>query len=195
MKKFLVIIILILICTTIHAQKPAGTTTIYPRIGISLSKYSSDKIYTDIQPADYVNAKFKTGFTVGAELQHQISNVIALSGGLLYSRMGTKFEPIDDLGVFNINTDNINIPVMLIATSNIGLNFKLGLQPAIRISKSFDKILNRFILSIPAGISYNFRNFELDLRYNYGLTPVYKDNAPAANQHSIMFTIGYGIDL
>lgn len=128
-------------------------------------------------------------------MQYQMSDVIALSGGLLYSRQGTGFGDIPDMKGFKMSSDNINVPILLLATTNIGLNLKLGLQPEFRVSTAFDKIMKRVTLSMPIGLSYDYRNFELDVRYNFGITSVYNSDVQAAYNKSFVLTLAYGIDL
>jgi opacity protein-like surface antigen len=195
MKRLSVIIFSVLACLSLSAQKPTGTFTLYPRVGFNMSKFSGDKLYIEASSPETADVKYKAGFTAGAEVQYQMSDILALSGGLLYSRQGTKFDGIPDMDNVKMNTDNINVPVLLVATSNIGLNFKLGLQPEFRVSDSFNKIMNRVTLSIPIGLSYDYRNFELDVRYNFGLTSVYKGDVDNAYNRSFMLTLSYGIDL
>lgn len=195
MKRLLIVIFAVLACLGMSAQKPNGTFTLYPRVGINLSKFSGDKIYAYISEPKQVDAKYKTGFTAGAEMQYQMSDVIALSGGLLYSRQGTGFGYIPDMKGFKMSSDNINVPILLLATTNIGLNLKLGLQPEFRVSTAFDKIMKRVTLSMPIGLSYDYRNFELDVRYNFGITSVYNSDVQAAYNKSFVLTLAYGIDL
>ena len=53
--------------------------------------------------------------------------------------------------------------------------------------------LNKFDLSIPMGISYEFSNIIIDARSNLGLTTVAKDPAPSSKNSVIMLTLGYKI--
>ena len=181
------------------AQKSPGTLTLYPRVGMSFSKFCGDKIYTDIlnSAGGHVDAKFKTGFTAGAELQYQLSDIIALSGGVIYSEQGTKFGSIEGIDDVEIKHNDINVPLLFVLTTKYGFSLKAGLQPEFRVSDKFDKILNEVNLSIPVGIAYEYRNFCLDLRNNFGMTHIYKDQSQYDKSHNgtIMLTLGYGIDL
>ena len=101
--------------------------------------------------------------------------------------------------------DYINVPI----TANVyvvkGLAVKLGLQPGFKVSdkasvdathggqiavpgkaKSFD-------LSVPVGLSYEYKNFQLDARYNWGLTKVYEGSK--AKNSVFQITLGYKFDL
>lgn len=202
MRKLFALLLLWLPVLQLSAWKEPGTTTIYPRVGFNLSKFSGDKIYTGINTFDGVAgtipARFKVGFTVGAEAQHQFSNALAGSIGLLYSQQGTAFKKTSDIELdFKIKENNLIVPVMLVATTKYNIDLKLGLQPEFRVSKAFDKVLNKVSLSIPVGISYEYRNVALDLRYNIGVSHVYKEQSSydASRGQTVMLTLGYGIDL
>lgn len=202
MRKLFALLLLWLPVLQLSAWKEPGTTTIYPRVGFNLSKFSGDKIYTGINSFDGVAgtipARFKVGFTVGAEAQHQFSNALAGSIGLLYSQQGTAFKKTSDIELdFKIKENNLIVPVMLVATTKYNIDLKLGLQPEFRVSKAFDKVLNKVSLSIPVGISYEYRNVALDLRYNIGVSHVYKEQSSydVSRGQTVMLTLGYGFDL
>lgn len=202
MRKLFALLLLWLPVLQLSAWKEPGTTTIYPRVGFNLSKFSGDKIYTGINTFDGVAgtipARYKVGFTVGAEAQHQFSNALAGSIGLLYSQQGTAFKKTSDIEFdFKMKENNLIVPVMLVATTKYNIDLKLGLQPEFRVSKAFDKVLNKVSLSIPVGISYEYRNVALDLRYNIGVSHVYKEQSSydASRGQTVMLTLGYGIDL
>lgn len=202
MRKLFALLLLWLPVLQLSAWREPGTTTIYPRVGFNLSKFGGDKIYTGINTFDGVAgtipARFKVGFTMGVEAQHQFSNALAGSIGLLYSQQGTAFKKTSDTEFdFKMKENNLIVPVMLVATTKYNIDFKLGLQPEFRVSKAFDKVLNKVSLSIPVGISYEYRNVVLDLRYNIGVSHVYKEQSSydASRGQTVMLTLGYGIDL
>ena len=202
MRKLFALLLLWLPVLQLSAWREPGTTTIYPRVGFNLSKFSGDKIYTGINTFDGVAgtipARFKVGFTMGVEAQHQFSNALAGSIGLLYSQQGTAFKKTSDTELdFKIKENNLIVPVMLVATTKYNIDLKLGLQPEFRVSKAFDKVLNKVSLSIPVGISYEYRNVALDLRYNIGVSHVYKEQSSydVSRGQTVMLTLGYGIDL
>ena len=202
MRKLFALLLLWLPVLQLSAWKEPGTTTIYPRVGFNLSKFSGDKIYTGINTFDGVAGtipvRFKVGFTMGVEAQHQFSNALAGSIGLLYSQQGTAFKKTSDTEFdFKMKENNLIVPVMLVATTKYNIDLKLGLQPEFRVSKAFDKVLNKVSLSIPVGISYEYRNVALDLRYNIGVSHVYKEQSSydVSRGQTVMLTLGYGFDL
>lgn len=201
MKKLLLMLIVAVMPALAHAQKEPGTFTLYPRIGVNWSTFSSDMIYTGIDGTSqqHVDSKYRAGFTAGAELQYQIGDYGAVSGGVLYSRQGTDFEdiPDDDFGKPTIKTDNIVVPLLLVGTTSFGLSAKVGLQPEFRVHASgFDEMMNKVNLSLPVGLAYEWHNIAVDVRYNFGLTRIYKDGfESSAHGRTLMITLGYGFDL
>ena len=202
MKKTIALFLMCMFALHILAWKEPGTTTLYPRLGINFSKFSGDKIYTagqNIGGSDtYIPSQFKTGFSLGAEVQHQFTNVIAGSIGLLYSKQGTAFKKTSGTDFdFKMKHNDLIVPVMLVATTKYNVDVKIGLQPEIRVSKGFNNVFNRVNLSLPVGISYEFKHVAVDLRYHLGLTHVYKDQSlyDLSYNKTIMLTLGYGFDL
>lgn len=125
-KRLFAVLVGMLLCCNIFAQKEPGTLTLYPRVGLNLSKFSGDKIYRE---------------------------------------------------------------------SFYGISAKIGIQPEFRVSNKHDAILNKVNCSIPIGLSYEYHNIAFDIRYNLGLTHVYKNMTDNARNSTLMFTLGYGIDL
>ena len=59
------------------------------------------------------------------------------------------------------------------------------------LSKKFNKV----DFSIPLAVSYEYKNFQVEARYNLGLTKVMKED-PESSKHSVfLFTLGYKINL
>lgn len=199
MKKLLLATIVAALPLLSYAQKEPGTITVYPRMGVNWSKFTHDKIY--YYNNECVNSKYRTGFTGGAEVQYQFSNNIAASAGALYSHQGTNFDDIPDIDgepveTPQFKTDNILVPVLLIATSRIGLDFKLGLQPEFMFNSHWKNVFNKVNLSMPVGIAYEWNHIAIDVRYNVGLTKIYKDtdHYDTSRGSTFLITLGYGFD-
>lgn len=195
MKKILLFVFALVSCLSLYAQKEVGTTTIYPRLGINWSKITNDRIEQS-NPTAHYDSKYRMGFVGGVEVQHQFDDFIAGSAGVLYSRQGADFEKMEDAEL-SFKTDNILVPVLIVATTKIGLDFKLGVQPEFMINSNADKILNKVNLSIPVGLAYEWNHIALDVRYNIGLTKVYKypDINNTSKGSTFQLTFGYAFDI
>ena len=183
-----------------QAQKRPGTVTIYPRIGVNWSRFTGDKMYiADMEDSEYdFDAKYRTGFTAGAEVQYQFNSNVAASIGALYSKQGTDYNHIpDDFGKTSVRTDNLLVPVLFVETTPVGVSIKVGVQAEFLLdSNIYNDFMKKVNLSIPVGLSYEWHNIAIDARYNIGVTKVYKNYFfPDAKSSSFLLTLGYGIDL
>ena len=193
MKKTIITIMLAIMSMVTFAQKEPGTLTFYPRVGINLSKFADSKIY--YLDGGYVESKFKVGLAIGAECEYQLSNQFALSGGVLYSQQGEQYDlPSESKEFEKTRYDNINIPLLAVFNTRIGLSVKCGLQPEFVIGKP-DFKARKTNLSLPLGLSYEYKNLCFDLRYNLGLTNVMDLDGITTKNRTIMLTLGYGIVL
>lgn len=209
MKRTIVLAVISMMMMAVQAQKEVGTFTVYPRFGVNISKFSGQKIYYDASD-NYVKEKYKFGLSAGAELWYQFHYSLALSAGLIESNQGTKTEDINlentnnvkETYSYSVNTQVLNIPLLLHVFVAPGLSFEAGVQPGFLLSaksKENDEkndvksLMKTFDLSIPIGISYEYANIQLDLRYNHGLTSL-GDFFDKGHNRSIVLTLGYGID-
>ena len=170
--------------------------------------------------------KNKVGFTIGLEGQYQFTSVVGLSLGVFYTQEGAtyntkgclsnsdgvKFSIKDDL---KIHLNCFTVPVLANVYVWKGLGLKAGLQPEFAIEKktkgdvtmefegtvfkamSSDADIKSFSLSLPIGISYEYKHVVADLRYSFGLTDLHKNkdagiggNSSAYNR-VLTFTLGY----
>lgn len=126
--------------------------------------------------------------------------------GAMYSLQGCKNKYYANTNLTN-KLDYINIPI----TANVyvakGLAVKLGVQPGFNVRNKTTGLLGdlskdsyksnsgvrSFDFSIPVGISYEFYNFVLDARYNWGLTNIARNTD---HKNSVFqLTIGYKFKL
>lgn len=123
--------------TAANAQPKAGTISIIPRIGVTLAKLTSDDLY--VANNFSLSPKYKPGMMVGADVEYQATNGIAVSLGAYYSRQGEKYddykEPFDkstkrwsEVRDVKNNLDYVNIPLMLSIYGARNLAFKVGAQ-------------------------------------------------------------------
>jgi hypothetical protein len=170
--------------------------------------------------------KNKVGFTIGVEGQYQFTSVVGLSLGVFYTQEGAtyntkgclsnsdgvKFSIKDDL---KIHLNCITVPVLANVYVWKGLALKAGLQPEFAIEKktkgdvtmefegtvfkamSSDADIKSFSLSLPIGISYEYKHVVADLRYSFGLTDLHKNKDAGIGGYSfahnrvLTFTLGY----
>lgn len=181
----------------INAQHSEGETTFQPRVGISISNLTNDK-----------DAKAKVNLTYGVEIEHYVNENFSVAGGVLFLDQGAKFN--DEDGKYTMNLYYSALPITINYYPLPGLALKVGLQPAYRVntkirkgsqSLDLDKALNlffgndvklnKFDLSIPIGLSYEFKNVVLDARYNFGCTKVISGSGDKSRNSVFTITLGY----
>lgn len=203
MKKLLTLIAVMAFTVTAQAQHEQGDFTIQPRVGITISKFTD---------AD----KSKVNLAYGVEFEHFFADQFSWAAGLLFTNQGGKYTDIYDetnkKSDLTLNIYYATIPI----TANFyvlpGLALKAGIQPAFRVKAKakmgdntydYDRMMdlwknwfgektedmNKFDLSIPVGLSYEFNRITFDARYNIGLTKLIKGE----DIHNKVFvlTLGY----
>lgn len=97
--------------------------------------------------------------------------------------------------------DYVNVPILANVYVVKGLAVKLGLQPGFNVTHKMSAKqgsasgsvdipgVKSVDFSIPVGLSYEFNNFVIDGRYNFGVTKV-ADGADSKNS-VFQFTLGY----
>ena len=156
------------------------------------------------------NSKMKVGLLGGAEVGVKVAEPFDVTAGLLFMMQGTKGKDSEFTKNASTTLTYLNVPIMANVYVLPGLALKAGVQPGFLLTSKakwsdnesgkwvdYDTTskdgLNKFDLSIPMGISYEFSNFIIDARYNLGLTKVMKDPAPSSKNSVIMLTVGYKI--
>lgn len=189
MKKFFFLIITLAICAgNVSAQHEVGTFTVQPKAGLNIAYFSDDA------GALGVDTKPRLGLVCGIEVEYQLMKKLSLSAGALYSMQGEKTKIAGNY--FNsertvtAKTDYINFPILANFYLFKGFALKVGVQPAVNVKASYTSSdafgetdgnlsyyginIRTFDLAIPFGISYEYKNFVLEARYNLGVTNIVK---------------------
>jgi len=202
MKKLIVFAAVMLLAVSAFAQREVGSVTIQPKIGMNIASM------TDSEDLDS-----RIGLVVGGEMEYQITDLVSLSVGALYSMQGCKGTveysvngKVTTIGDATLKLDYINVPVLANVYVAKGLAVKLGIQPGFKINSEVSaktagvKVeaempgAQSVDLAIPVGLSYEFSNFQVDARYNWGVTDAYKWGGETKNS-VFQITVGYKFDL
>ena len=197
MKKVILSALVLLTTLSANAQQEAGRITVQPKVGLNVASVTKDD-----------DSDSRIGLAAGAEIEYQVTDMVSLSGGLLYSMQGAKGKLGGIDGTMKL--DYINIPILANVYVAKGFAVKLGLQPGfmvndkikvsqngvsaeVSLDKAFkqagiDATINKFDLAIPVGVSYEFSNFVVDARYNWGMTKIVKES----NSKNSVFQISVG---
>lgn len=197
MKKLFLLAAIMMASTCVFAQHEPGSLTLQPRIGISAADFNNTS-----------DTEARVGLVVGPEFEYTLSNRFSLGFGLNYSQQGTELKNAD----VTFKMDYLTIPIVANVYLFKGFALKAGIQPGINLSAKLDAngtkvdfdddVVKSFDLAIPVGLSYEFRNFVLDARYNFGVTKIFDEkklNLQGVDLDSknlgFQLTLGYKITL
>ena len=156
MKKFLIAsLAMFFVAFESFAQVEQGVFSIKPAAGITIANLTGS------------GASSKIGFTGGAELAYQATDILGLSAGVMYSMEGAKDDIHTEVGRYDakVNLSYLNIPVMANFYVFDGLALKIGVQPAFLLkaeakldntTTDVKSMVEKFNCSIPVGISLHF---------------------------------------
>ena len=185
MKKILIATLLLVSTLSANAQREKNSGSLRTYAGMNFSSVNSDPNYNVVVGTP----KTKLGLVVGADLEYQINNIFAISGGLKYSQMGYKLD-----GGKNINIDCIDVPLLFHAYFLKGFGVYAGVQPGlnVNIDKSIERYVENMKADILAGITYEFKNIVLDLSYTRVLSITSDDYF---KNKAFTVTLGYRFEL
>lgn len=193
MKKMMMMLFMATVALTASAQntlRDNGTFTLQPKVGIGIGMLSGEwKTY-----AGFDN-KSRVGLVAGVEGEYYATEWLGIALGLNYAQQGWKMEGNGLEKTFKY--DYLNVPL----TGNFyvakGLALKTGVQFGFLMSaKVGDSDVKdgceKLNLSIPIGVSYEYGNVVLDLRYNLGLSKTNKEgNDNKLRSDLLQITLGY----
>lgn len=194
MKKVLVVAALMFSSVATFAQHAVGSFNLQPKVGVSIANL------TDNNSSDA-----RVGLVAGVEGEYQASDIFSVSAGVLYSMQGAKFDAFGAKSTEKL--DYINVPIMANVYVVKGLAVKLGVQPGFKVNDKLDlrmPVLGGALVdlkpksvdfSIPVGISYEYNNFQVDARYNWGLTKVFDVDKLDQKNSVFQITLGCKFDL
>lgn len=193
MKKMMMIAAMMVATLSANAQREVGSLTFKPMVGMTLSTMTNSE------------ASMKVGLAAGVELEYQIAEPFSLTGGVLYSMQGAKIDEtiLGEKIKATYNFDYLNIPILANFYVTRGLAIKAGIQPSFNLKHKVKaeyagysetntaEGIKTFDFSIPVGISYEFYDFVIDARYQWGLTKI--GSGADAKNSVFMISLGYKI--
>ena len=198
-KKVLLMLAAIFFCgMTANAQntlRETGTFTLQPKVGIDFGFLSGS--WTTRGDVD---RKTRVGVIAGVEGEYYANDWLGIAAGLNYAQQGWKWDyPTETI---TSKLDYLNIPITADFYVAKGFALKAGIQFGFLVNaKNGDTDVksdcNKLNFSFPIGLSYEYKNFVLDARYNVSATKVNKNSDSDNKWRSdlIQLTLGYKFEL
>ena len=205
MKRLIISLAILLPALAAVAQHEEGDFTIQPKVGLNIASLSdADKSITDLH--------------LGLEAEYMMSDCLSLGFGAILSNQGAKYDFLDEAGQnkYTVDLDYVHVPILASYYVLPGLAVKAGIQPGFKMrakAKLYDATVDlddlyeldnlftgedikvsTFDLSVPVGASYEYMNFVLDARYNWGLIKV-MNVGDAFYNRCFMLSLGYKFEL
>lgn len=197
MKRYLLTVALTAVMAVASAQNEPGTLSVQPKGGFGLATL------TNVSEAEM------TGVGMwGGELEYALKDKVSLAAGINFDMLGYSINDAGDVKDWHTSLNYLAVPVVANYYIYKGLAIKAGLQPGLLLSANLNykengnkhdtKVTdhyNKFDLSIPIGLSFEFSHVVIDARYLLGLTKVNKYGDKTCRNSVIMITTGYKFKL
>jgi hypothetical protein len=193
MKRLIIFVALLTMTLSVAAQHEEGDFTVQPKIGLNVATLSdADKSIAD--------------FHFGLEVEYMFTDKFSAGFGAILSNQGAKYNNHE------VDLDYVQVPILANYYVLPGLAIKAGIQPGFKTrakaklddgtvdldqlyglynSLTDDKTkVSTVDISIPVGISYEYKNIVLDARYNWGLNKVLNMGDAFYNRW-FMISLGY----
>ena len=205
MRKLMILMAILTMAAVAKAQHEEGDFMVQPKFGLNIATLSdADKSITD--------------FHFGIDAEYMVTDNFSLGLGAILSNQGAKYDNWEEneKNQYTVDLDYVHVPILASYYVLPGLAVKAGVQPGFKMrakAKLDDRTVDldelykmgsllvgedikvsTFDLSIPVGVSYEYRNFVVDARYNWGLLKI-MNVGDAFYNRCFMLSLGYKFQL
>ena len=219
MKKIMMIAAMMVATLGAVAQNEVGQLTLQPKVGMNISKITGSNLNSKVG----LVAGFEAEYGVAKNFGVSVAALYSMQGAKkdLKVNNGTSVDVKYNLDYINIPVlaqyyivpglavkagiqfgFNVRNKVK-VGTTIAGYNLKddcsmdefLDMARALGESIPSDAKFQKFDLSIPVGLSYEYEDFVLDARYNIGTSKLIKNDPDGSKNSVFQLTIGYKFEL
>lgn len=162
MRRLFLLSLFVLSVFAVQAQPKWGTWSVVPHVGVSFANLTKDAIYVPYNGTSH--SQTRIGFSGGADVYYQLTDKLALSGGVAYTQAGCNFKDIPaDLSaksgtVFHdsyFNLDYVDVPLLAHVYVSKGLAFSVGCQPSFLTKATAHAEMQDYETDGKGGIKYD----------------------------------------
>ena len=137
MRRLFLLFLFVLTLFGAQAQPKWGTWSVVPHVGVSFANLTKDAINVPYNGTSH--SQTRIGFSGGADVYYQLTDKLALSGGVAYTQAGCNFKDIPaDLNakhgtVFHnayFNLGYVDVPLLAHIYISKDLALSIGCQPS-----------------------------------------------------------------
>ena len=162
MRRLFLLSLFVLSVFSVQAQPKWGTWSVVPHVGVSFANLTNDAIHTTDDRISH--SQTRIGFSGGADVYYQLTDKLALSGGVAYTQAGCNFKDIPaDLSarsgiVFHdsyFNLGYVDVPLLAHVYISKGLAFSVGCQPSFLTKATAHAEMQGYETDGKGGIKYD----------------------------------------
>ena len=162
MRRLFLLFLFVLTLFGAQAQPKWGTWSVVPHVGVSFANLTKDAINVPYNGTSH--SQTRIGFSGGADVYYQLTDKLALSGGVAYTQAGCNFKDIPaDLNakhgtVFHnayFNLGYVDVPLLAHIYISKDLALSIGCQPSFLTKATSHTEMQDYETDGKGGIKYD----------------------------------------
>ena len=204
MRRLFLLCLFVFTLFSAQAQPKWGTWSVVPHVGVSFANLTKDAIY-DPYNGGTSHSQTRIGFSGGADVCYQLTDKLALSGGVAYTQAGCNFKDIPaDLNakygtVFHnayYNLGYVDVPLLAHIYISKDLALSIGCQPSFLTKATWHAEMQDYETDGKGGIKYDKNEVsEGDVKHWYKKTAFAIPVGISYEYENVMLMARYNIGL
>lgn len=162
MRRLFLLSLFVLSVFSVQAQPKWGTWSVVPHVGVSFANLTNDAVH--VADDRISHSQTRIGFSGGADVYYQLTDKLALSGGVAYTQAGCNFKDIPaDLSlrsgtVFHdsyFNLGYVDVPLLAHVYVSKDLALSIGCQPSFLTKATAHAEMQDYETDGKGGIKYD----------------------------------------
>ena len=162
MRRLFLLSLFVLSVFSVQAQPKWGTWSVVPHVGVSFANLTKDAINVPYNGTSH--SQTRIGFSGGADVYYQLTDKLALSGGVAYTQAGCNFKDVPaDLSarsgtVFHdsyFNLGYVDVPLLAHVYVSKDLALSIGCQPSFLTKATAHAEMQDYETDGKGGIKYD----------------------------------------
>lgn len=162
MRRLFLLCLFVLTLFGAQAQPKWGTWSVVPHVGVSFANLTKDAIYVPYNGTSH--SQTRIGFSGGADVYYQLTDKLALSGGVAYTQAGCNYKDVPaDLSARSgtvlhdsyYNLGYVDVPLLAHIYISKDLALSIGCQPSFLTKATSHTEMQDYETDGKGGIKYD----------------------------------------